>query len=186
MDELYIRKVLDGDVNAFRYFVQQLKDMAFTIAMSILKNEFDAKDAVQEAFIIAFRKLNSFNYKSSFSTWYYRILVNESLKLKKRSDKFSDELISSPDLDINSSIDEIPSKIDSDIRKTYIEEVIKQIPSKQALALTLFYLKESSILEITNITGWSESNTKVLLSRGRKSFYNNLNLILRSEAKQLY
>ncbi|UCG28276.1 MAG: sigma-70 family RNA polymerase sigma factor [Bacteroidales bacterium] len=84
MDELYIDKVLNGDIDAFRYFVQQYKDMAFTIAVSILKQEFDAKDAVQDAYITAFRKLRSFKGKSKFSTWFYRIVINGSLKHRKK------------------------------------------------------------------------------------------------------
>ena len=70
MDELYIEKVLNGDIDAYKYFVRQYKDMAFTLAVSVLKSEFDAKDAVQEAFIIAFRKLRSFKGNSKFSTWF--------------------------------------------------------------------------------------------------------------------
>ena len=40
MDELYIEKVLNGDIDAFKYFVKQYKDKAFNVALSILKNEF--------------------------------------------------------------------------------------------------------------------------------------------------
>ena len=87
MDELYIERVLNGDVDAYRYFVQQYKDMAFSVAVSVLKSEFEAKDTVQESFIIAFRKLKSFKGNSKFSTWFCRIVINEALKQAKKQEK---------------------------------------------------------------------------------------------------
>ena len=79
MEKLYIDRVLKGEHNAFRFIVHQYKDMAFNIAMSILKDEFDSKDAVQEAFIISFRKLSTYRRTSKFSTWFYRIVYNTGL-----------------------------------------------------------------------------------------------------------
>ena len=70
MEELYIQKVLNGDVDAFKYFVHQYKDLAYSVALSILKNEFDAKDAVQEAFIIEFKRMKTFNKRSKLSNWF--------------------------------------------------------------------------------------------------------------------
>ena len=70
MDVLYIRKVLGGDTEAFSYFITTYKHMAFSIAMSVLKDSFLAEEAVQKAFINAFRNLDSFHQQSKFSTWF--------------------------------------------------------------------------------------------------------------------
>ncbi len=88
MDEIYIKKVCDGDKDSFRYFVKQYKDMAFSIAISIVKDEFLAQEVSQDAFIKAYKALSSFNHKSKFSTWFYRIVVNEAfMNLKKRKNE---------------------------------------------------------------------------------------------------
>lgn len=78
------KKVLEGDVDAFRYFVNKYQDMAYSLANSICKSEFLAEEATQEAFVKAFQNLDKFKQKSSFTTWFYKILVNESLRKIKR------------------------------------------------------------------------------------------------------
>ena len=83
MVDTYLQKVLNGDTESFRFFVEQYKEMAFKLAISICKEEFSAKDAVQEAFVLAYRKLHTFNRKSKFSTWFIRIVINEALKQRQ-------------------------------------------------------------------------------------------------------
>lgn len=186
MDELYINKVLDGDIDAFRYFVHQYKDRAYNIAFSVLKNEFDARDAVQEAYIIAYRKLGKFRGKSKFSTWFIRIVINESLKHSNKKAAVKREITG----DANESADpgsvDIQDKLTRDQQKYYIDLAMKNIPSNEALALALFYMEEYSIEEIRELTGWTESNVKVILHRARKSMYHELNLLLSTEKKTLY
>lgn len=185
MDELYIKKVLDGDIDAFRYFVQKYKDTAFSVAVSIIKNEFDAKDIVQESFIMAFKGLKTFKKKSKFPTWFYRIVINEALKRVKKKEKehyifqdISDRYI----IDISQSI----ASLKEEEQKYYIDLALKRIPSKEGLTLILFYLEEYSVAEISDITGWSASNIKVILFRARKSLYCELNQMLKTEIQSLY
>ncbi len=185
MDELYIKKVLNGDIDAFRYFVHQYKDKAYTLAFSVLKNEFDARDAVQEAYIIAFRKLGKFRGKSKFSTWFFRIVINESLKCLKKFGK-EKNITNARTETVDPGYIEIHDIVSRDQQKYYIDLAIQNIPSNEALALTLFYIEEYSVEEIREMTGWTESNVKVLLHRARKSMYNELNLLLSTEKKTLY
>ncbi len=70
-------------------------------------------------------------------------------------------------------------------QKYYISTVFKYLSTNEALALELFYLQENSIDEITTLTGWSESKIKMLLLRGRKSFYSHLKKILKTEIKEI-
>ena len=185
MDELYIEKVLNGDIDAYKYFVRQYKDMAFTLAVSVLKSEFDAKDAVQEAFIIAFRKLRSFKGNSKFSTWFCRIVINEALKQVKKREKVPYEFRDMPDV----SLEDIPQSLvamKDEQQKYFIDFALQKIPSKEALALNLFYLEEYSVEEVSDLTGWSVSNVKVILFRARKSLYCELSKILKTEKKLLY
>ena len=185
MDELYIEKVLNGDIDAYKYFVRQYKDMAFTVAVSVLKSEFDAKDAVQEAFIIAFRKLRSFKGKSKFSSWFCRIVINEALKQVNKKGREPYNLPEMPDV----SLEEIPQSLASikeEQQKCFIDLALQNLSSKEALSLTLFYLEEYSVEEVSDLTGWSVSNVKVILFRARKSMYCELNRILKTEKKLLY
>jgi RNA polymerase sigma-70 factor (ECF subfamily) len=65
-------------------------------------------------------------------------------------------------------------ELEEDDQKYFINEALKKLTSKESLILRLFYLEENSIDEISNLTGWSESNIKVILHRART----NLRLVL--------
>jgi len=166
MVENYIQKVLNGDGDAFRFIINDYKNVAFSFAMSVLKDEYLAQEALQISFIKVYSKLHTFKGKSKFSTWLYRIVVNESFKvLKKQKNNFIvfDELAET--LAVESDAYKIKDK--NDYEKYYINEALKRLKPKESLVLRLFYLEEHSIKEIIDITGWSKSNIKVILHRAR-------------------
>jgi RNA polymerase sigma-70 factor (ECF subfamily) len=178
MDDLYIRKVCDGDTDAFRYLVRAYKDMAFTVAVSVVKDELTAQEVVQDAFMKAFKGLPNFNKKASFRTWFYRIVVNESLQRirneKKEKIVFTDELA-------HEVVDESAVLLLHQDEQAYlVNQALKQLPPNEALVLQLFYLQEESIKEVGEITGWSEANTKVLLHRARKNMFKVLTQLMKN------
>jgi RNA polymerase sigma-70 factor (ECF subfamily) len=73
---------LDG---AFRRLYEQYKDRVYNVCYRITGNATDALDASQETFGIIFRKISDFRFESKFSSWVYRIAVNASIDLKRRS-----------------------------------------------------------------------------------------------------
>ena len=182
MEETYIRKVCQGDADSFRYILESYKDMAFSLASSIVKDQFAAEEVVQVAFIKAYNNLKSFNGKSKFSTWFYRIVVNESfayLKARKREIiDFTMEL----DDDIADESDLLALK--NEHQDFLINEGLKRLPPNESLALRLFYLQEENIKSVCEITGWSASNAKVILHRGRKNMFAILTHLLKSEIQK--
>ena len=184
MDDLYIKKVIDGDTEAFRYFVSQYKDMAFTLSMSVVKNEFLATDVVQESFMKAFQNLKKFKGNSKFSTWFYRIVVNESIKVIRKKGEQNIDLNNSQSLHPLSETSVI-DQLKEDEREFYINEILNRLPAAESLVLRLFYLNENNIAEICEITGWSESKVKVPLHRARKNMEKLFTKYLKGEAKTL-
>lgn len=166
MDEKYIQDVLNGDNNAFRFLIKRYKDIAFTLAMSVVKDEFVAQEVLQIAFVNAFTRLSTFKGNSKFSTWLYRIVINEAFKSVKKQ---KSEIITFGELQVLSApeTDCISLNMNSDEQRFYINEVLLKLTSKESLVLRLFYLEENSIEEIAEITGWTVSNIKVLLHRAR-------------------
>ncbi len=80
-----VQAAKDGDVAAFEKLVRRYNRKVFRVARYITQNQQDAEDAVQDAFLKALRGLGQFQGKSRFSTWLFRITVNESLmKLRQR------------------------------------------------------------------------------------------------------
>lgn len=166
-----VNKVLDGDADAFRFIIRAHKDDAYTLALSILKNRSLAQDVVQNAFIKAYRKLDTFKKESKFSTWLYRIVINEALNLQKKEQKKPGaiESISTNDITVE-ELNEVFSKMEQDDQKFYINEALMRLPSDYSLALHLFYLEEFSLKEIIEVTGWTNANTRLLLHRARKKW----------------
>lgn len=168
MDEIYIRNVLNGDANAFRFIIKNYKDIAFSLAMSVVKDEFVAQEVLQTSFVNAFTKLSTFKGKSKFCTWLYRIVINEAFKAIKKQ-KFEIISFGGSSVLTTPEIDSFSSGFEADEQRFYINEALKMLSPKASLVLRLFYLEENSIEEIAEITGWSLSNIKVLLHRARIS-----------------
>ncbi len=172
MDDQYLDKVLAGDVQAFRYFVESYQDMAFSIAVGVVKNRAEAEDVVQEAFIKAFKGLRKFKRTAKFSSWFYRIVTNEALNRKrgKRNTSIHQDVTELQDTlmtDLNTAM----QQLERQEQRKMIARILDKMKPKEALVLQLYYLKEQSAAEIVEKTGFSASNVKVLLHRGRQSFY---------------
>lgn len=84
-DAQIIQAVLDGQVDRYAELVEKYQFFALRIAFSFLGNYEDAKDASQEAFVSAYRSLACFRRGAAFSTWLYRIVVNECKDAHRRS-----------------------------------------------------------------------------------------------------
>lgn len=165
MPDHYLDKVLAGDPEAYRYFLRTYKDMAFTVAVSIVKDDQYAEEVVQDAFMKAFKGLKSFKRTSTFRSWFYRIVVNESFQRLK---KIKRQL---PTLDLAELQEswgaETLTNESEKMERVHI--ALRALHPKESLALNLYYLEDYSVKEIAEITGWTQSNSKVLLHRGRKN-----------------
>lgn len=178
-DEVYIKKVKNGDSSSYAFLVNRYKDMAYTIALKILRNQEDAEDATQESFVKAYQQLHTFQGNSKFSTWLYTIVYRISVsKLQKNkvisftiddhiSDNFSYDY-SSPQLE----------QLQADEQQFFIKKAIQKLPEADALLVTLFYLNENTIKEIEEITGLASSNIKVKLFRARKILEKELQFLM--------
>ena len=165
MESAYIDRVLSGDIKAFNYFINTYKNMAFVLSLSIVKDEQYAEEVVQDSFLKAFNSLKSFKRTAKFKSWFYRIVVNESF-LKLRSLKKDKDILYFNDNVIADILEETFGDVtQSDNKK--IKKILALLPPKESLALELFYLQEFSISDIMVTTGWTKSNTKVILHRAR-------------------
>ncbi len=183
MDSIYIRKVLSGNIDAFKYFVETYKDFAFSLSYSILKNNYLTEESVQASFIKSYDKLSTFKHHATFKTWFGRIVINESLRRIKKNDAspgvndISDMEISDVECSMNNLLNEE--------RRFYIDKVFESLTHEESLVLELYYLKEFSIKEICSMTDWSPSKVKMLNLRGRQIFYVKLQAILKSEMRKV-
>ncbi|MDF2692809.1 MAG: ECF-family polymerase sigma factor [Labilithrix sp.] len=83
-DRGLIARAQQGDVAAFRQLVERHQRRAFAIALSLVRDENDARELVQDAFLRVYKGLNNFQGGSSFFTWLYRIITNLSIDLIRK------------------------------------------------------------------------------------------------------
>jgi len=183
-DSELIYKVQDGDTNAFRTLVDLYKDKSLSLAISIVKNESLAEDILQDSFIKVYRNIKWFKYKSKFSTWLYKIIVNTSYNELKRQKK--NISIEESDFVTNLSIKKEENPVlRLEDQKKYIQKAMELLKTDEALVLRLFYLCEMSLKEIAIITKFSASKVRVDLHRGRKNIKQQLEQLLGEEINHL-
>jgi RNA polymerase sigma factor (sigma-70 family) len=174
-DSHYIDRVLCGDVSAYASLVAKHKSLVFSIALKILESREDAEEIAQDTFLKAYQSLKSFEKKSKFSTWLYRIAYNAAIS-KTRKKKM--EVVPMDDHIIyNYSTDEIATQVDrldENEQLKMIEKVMEKLPADDHLLITLFYKADHSIEDISSITGLTQSNVKVRLHRIRKKMYDQI------------
>jgi RNA polymerase sigma factor (sigma-70 family) len=182
-DIYYIEQILAGNNNSFSYIVDRHKDKAYNLAFRICGNREEAEELAQDSFLKAYRSLKSFQMKSSFATWLYRIVYNTSIshvRIKKKG------VLSLEDFPAD-AIDFIGSntteeEADNEYRSSLVNFALQKINEEERGLVSLYYYEELSTEEISDITGISKSNIKVKLFRARQKM---LEIIEKVEKKRL-
>ena len=168
IEQQLIDRVVSGDTRAFAGIVDRHKDKAMTLAVRLLRNREEAEEALQDAFVRAYKGLVAFNRNASFSTWLYRIVYNVCLtRIAKR--RHSAGHISLEDQTEEMYHNETPlQEIDSKDRAEFISKAIDTLPQHLSIPVTLFYVQELSYDEISEVTGMPLGTVKTNLHRSRK------------------
>jgi RNA polymerase sigma factor (sigma-70 family) len=171
-DKEIIQKVLDGDTQAFRLLVDRHKEKAMTLAVRILRNREDAEEALQDSFVRVYRALATFEWKSSFSTWLYRIVYNTCVTAAGKKSGFRSLSIDVEDEDgmrMEIESDELPAdmKLESDELSKILNEEIEKMPVVYGSTFTLFAIQDMSYEEIVQVTGLPLGTVKARLFRAR-------------------
>ena len=168
-DQEIIDSVRKGNSSDYSIIVNRYKNKAFSMLKGMLKNEFDAEEILQDCFLKAYNSLHNFKGESKFSTWFYRIVYNSALtKLSSKKRKTELEMTSVEDhfnLESIYNADEFEKKDISEL----VRETVSKLPERYSAILTMFYLNEMSIEEISEVMELSVSNVKVMLHRSRNS-----------------
>jgi len=171
-----IRRVNNGDKEAFYDLVRPYERAVFTSTMSILNNQADAEEAAQEAVLKAFANISRFRAESKFSTWLIQIAINEA-RLKLRKDRRHlyesvDEPLSSEEGDYIpkdfADWREIPSEA---LQRKELGDALKRalaaLPEKYREVLILRDVQHLSIEEAAQVLRISPGNVKTRLLRAR-------------------
>lgn len=152
---LLVQKAQRHDKDAFSELINlYLKDM-YRTAISILKKEEDAADAIQDTILSCWEKIDTLVKTQYFKTWMTRILINHCYDILRERAVI---------VDLNSY--EEPSKCDE--YNIEFKEAINSISEKYRLPMELYYGQEFKIREIAQMMLLPQNTVKTYLSRGRK------------------
>ncbi len=186
-----IKKCKNGDTEAFSDLVLKYEGKFINYAFKMLRDESEAQDAAQEAFLRAYRKINTFSGNSAFSTWLYAILNNiclDILRKKKRTGEENHISInqeSSEDDEYEIQIEDTSAgPYESLQKKTAYEALYKaldELSEEHKEVLVMRDLNGLEYDEIAKITNTTLGTVKSRISRGRL----NLRKILEKD-KELF
>jgi RNA polymerase sigma-70 factor, ECF subfamily len=173
-----VARLRAGEESAFEDLVRSNSGRLLATARRLLRNEEDARDAVQSAFIRAFQSLGRFREESRLSTWLHRILVNEAL-MKLRSRKGKEESIDDLLPSFQEDGHQVRETADwSDLADKALERaetaemvnrLIGQLPESYRTVLVLRDIEGMSNTEIAEMLGISPNLVKVRLHRARQA-----------------
>jgi RNA polymerase sigma-70 factor (ECF subfamily) len=167
-------QVADGDQRAFAQLVERHLPRAYAIARRVLSNQADAEDAAQEAFSKVWTHAREWQpARATFSTWFYRILVNASLDLARRhggrreltdSDSVLAEL-----LDLQPALDSVHAQARE---AEAIQQAVQRLPDNQRMAVVLCYFEDHSNPQAAELMGLHIKALEGLLGRARNQLRN--------------
>jgi RNA polymerase sigma-70 factor (ECF subfamily) len=151
-----------GSPDAFGEIFRRHRDRMWALALRITRDPDLSADAVQEAFIAAFRHAGSFRGEAEVTTWLHRIVVNSCLDRLRRNKPVADL----PDADLSVLADPHDHHHSVDVRLD-IRAALEQLPEGQRMALVLVDMHGLSITEAAGILNVAEGTIKSRCARGR-------------------
>ena len=140
-----------------------------------MKNEDDAKDVFQEAFVVAFQKMGQYRFEGSFEGWLKRIFINkliETLNKRKRDVLFAEEMYQE---DVIEEEDDLDSNA---IPQEQLLECIQQLPDQYRLVFNLYYFEKMKHKEIAVALSISEGTSKSNLNRAKSNLKKKLTALM--------
>jgi RNA polymerase sigma-70 factor, ECF subfamily len=178
-DSALVAALKAGDGAAFEQLVRLYGSRLLAVARQILVSDDDAQDALQDAFLTAFRSIGSFEGKSRLSTWLHRVTVNAALmrlrSRKRKREQPIDELL--PQF-IPDGHRQNPSPawnqtalagIEQQETQALVRASIDQLPVDYRTVLLLRDIQELDTATVAELLGISEGNVKVRLHRARQA-----------------
>ncbi len=167
-DAELIDEVKKGNLVAFNKVVELHKNPVFHFCLKMLSNREEAEEVAQDVFVIVYKKIKSFEGKSKFTTWLYRITYNECISRIRRNKK-TEKLH-----DIDEHAYQLPvmekayHSMDHDFRAKVLNRSMDELDEESRTIILLFYYHEKSVNEISEVLRLSVTNVKTKLFRARK------------------
>jgi RNA polymerase sigma-70 factor (ECF subfamily) len=193
-DPALVAAIRAGESSAFETLVRREMPRLVSVARRILNNEEDAREAVQQGFVAAFRAREQFHGDSLVSTWLHRIVVNkalDALRARQRRPEESIEVLlprflpNGHHVEHFSTWPEMESLIDRERMAEVVRDTIRHLPETFRLVLLLRDIEEMSTEETAQALGVTPNAVKLRLHRARMALRTLLTERLKEHAHEL-
>jgi len=179
-DEGVVARVLAGETSVFEIVMRRYNQRLYRVARAILRNDSEAEDVMQDAYVRAYEHLDQLAGRAKFSTWLTRIAVHEALTRQRRGRYQELEPMSEGDggdpMDGFASMALNPEEQASNSQiRSLLEEAVEKLPDAYRTVFVLRDVEEMSTTDTASVLAITEENVKVRLHRARallrKSLY---------------
>lgn len=164
-----------GEETAFRELVERHQNKVFAVIFRILRRRNDAEDIAQQVFTKIYFSLNKFNFRSSLSTWIYKITVNECYdylrKKKIRKLVYESDMGEEDNRSLENSKLAVNQGIEFDEqaeKRDYLIKLLERVSDEERMLLFEKEVEGCSVQELAEKTGLNENTIKVKLFRARQ------------------
>jgi RNA polymerase sigma-70 factor, ECF subfamily len=176
-DEYIVRQVLAGDTGLFELLMRRYNERLYRAARAITRDDREAEDVIQQAYVNAFSHLRQFKCQAQFATWLMRIAINEALarvRRRGRYEPFDDEVSNAEAFTpINAAPDPERQAFAGELREL-LEWAIDTLPGGAREVFVLRDVEGLSTADTAEALGVSEDAVKTRLSRARTALRRSL------------
>jgi RNA polymerase sigma-70 factor, ECF subfamily len=160
-----------GDEAAFRALFEAHKRRVYSLCLRMTRSAADAEDLTQEAFLLVFRKIANFRGEATFSTWLYRLAVNQVLMhlRKKRAQPVCLNEVESPqEVPCRREYAKYDPLLTGTVDRITLNAAVAELPRGFRAAFLLHDVEGYQHREIARIMNWSVGSSKSQLNRARR------------------
>ena len=192
-DDEVVNRVLGGDTAMFEVLMRRYNQLVYRAARAILREDGEAEDVMQEAYVRAYQNLRQFAGRSQFSTWICRIAINEALKRRRRGSLYQEPPMSDDDDRPIELMDQFVSpapnpeqQASSEEARRLLEHAIEALPE---MYRTVFVMREVEDMDTQNTAlalDIAEDAVKTRLRRARVTLRKYLFARIGASSKEVF
>jgi len=148
-----------AQIELYRLFYRNM----YNVSYRILNHSAEAEDAMQEAFIAAFQRLESFRGEVSFGSWLKRIVINRSIDLLRKKKMHLEDLSK-----LSHRTDDETTEFEDEVSVEMVKTAIANLPDNYRVVLSLFLLEGYDHEEIAEIMKISNGSSRIIYHRAKE------------------
>jgi RNA polymerase sigma-70 factor, ECF subfamily len=180
-DEEIVERILAGDTALYEVVMRRYNTRLYRVARAILKNDGEAEDVMQDAYVRTFQHLGEFEGRAKFSTWLTRIAVHEALARAQKARRFEDWDNMNENQQNKTGATLLRSTPESEAASVemskILEQAIESLPEQYRAVVMMRDVEEMTTAETAECLSLTEDNVKIRLHRAhgmlRKELYAN-------------